>query len=147
MSPTRRMSLRARMLVIIVGVTTMLLLIMGTVSTYLFVRRVDGQAAAATRRLNQLANILVSQPQDAEANAQTASVVEISFQSRVRVVELTTGPATRKLSVAVAKWLTSQPIVRAQALAHSGQPLKARDLLAAGGCQHFPQTGQTIALP
>lgn len=141
MSRARRMSLRARMLVIIVGVTTMLLLIMGTVSTYLFVRRVDGQTAAATRRLNQLANILVKEPQNAEANAQTASVVEISFQPRISVVELTTGPASRQLSVAVAKWLTSQPIVHAQALAHTGQPLKARDLLAAGGCQRFPGTG------
>jgi signal transduction histidine kinase len=141
MSPARRLSLRARMLVIIVGVTTILLLIMGTVSTYLFVRRVDGQAAAATRRLNQLADILVSRPWEAEANAQTASVVEISFQSRVSVAGLTTGPATRQLSVAVSKWLTSQPIARARALAHSGQALGARDLLASGGCQHFPGNG------
>ena len=44
MSRARRLSLRARMLVIIVGVTTILLLIMGTVSTYLFVRRVDGHS-------------------------------------------------------------------------------------------------------
>jgi hypothetical protein len=72
MSPVRRLSLRARMLVIIVGVTTILLLIMGTVSTYLFVRRVDGQAAAATRRLNQLADILVSRPWEAEANVSVA---------------------------------------------------------------------------
>jgi signal transduction histidine kinase len=141
MSPVRRLSLRARMLVIIVGVTTILLLIMGTVSTYLFVRRVDGQAAAATRRLNQLADILVSRPWEAEANAQTASVVEISFQSRVSVAGLTTGPATRQLSVAVSKWLTSQPIARAQALARSGQALRARDLLAGGGCLRFPGTG------
>jgi signal transduction histidine kinase len=129
------------MLVIIVGVTTILLLIMGTVSTYLFVRRVDGQTAAATRRLNQLADILVSRPWEAEANAQTASVVEISFQSRVSVAGLTTGPATRQLSVAVSKWLTSQPIVRAQALAHSGQALQARDLLSTGDCQRFPGNG------
>ncbi len=141
MSPARRLSLRARMLVIIVGVTTILLLIMGTVSTYLFVRRVDGQTAAATRRLNLLAAILVKDPQDAEPNAQTASVVRISFQGRVSVVELTTGTATSQLAAAVGMWLKSQDITQAEAYAHAGQPLAAMQALAAVGCQRFPGAG------
>ena len=76
------------MLVIIVGVTTILLLIMGTVSTYLFVRRVDGQTAAATRRLNQLATTwLRSRRFEAEVAryAQTGySVVGSRFSARRR---------------------------------------------------------------
>jgi signal transduction histidine kinase len=144
MSRARRLSLRARMLVIIVGVTTILLLIMGTVSTYLFVRRVDGQTAAATRRLNQLADILGRVPPSAEAadaklNAQTASVVRISFQQKVSVMELTTGAATRQLALAVDKWLTGQHVTQAQALAQLGHPVRAMRTLTGGGCQRFPQ--------
>ena len=56
MSRTRKLSLRARMLVMLVGVTTVLLLIMGTVSTYLLARRVDGQAAAVAKRLSNTAS-------------------------------------------------------------------------------------------
>jgi signal transduction histidine kinase len=146
MSRTRRLSLRARMLVIIIGVTTILLLIMGTVSTYLFIRRVDGQTAAATRRLNQLAYNLVDVPQNFEAevaksNAQTASVVRISFQRHVVVTELTTGLATGQLAAAVDKWLRNQGISGAQALAQLGHPVKAMHKLMAGGCQHFPGLG------
>jgi signal transduction histidine kinase len=146
MSRARRLSLRARMLVIIVGVTTILLLIMGTVSTYLFVGRVDGQTATATRRLNQLADNLALLPQDTEAqdaelNAQTASVVQISFQRQVSVEELTTGPGTSQLAAAVGKWLRGQDIAQAQALARAGQPIRAMHELASGSCQHFPKEG------
>jgi two-component system OmpR family sensor kinase len=146
MSRTRRLSLRARMLVIIVGVTTILLLIMGTVSTYLFIRRVDGQTAAATRRLNQLAYNLVEVPQNFEAevaksNAQTASVVRISFQRHVSVTDLTAGLATEKLATAVDRWLRSQGVTQAQALAQLGHPIEAMHKLMAGGCQRFPGLG------
>jgi signal transduction histidine kinase len=55
MSRTRRLSLRARMLVMLVGVTTILLLIMGTVSTYLLARRVDAQIAAINSNLTNWA--------------------------------------------------------------------------------------------
>jgi signal transduction histidine kinase len=132
------------MLVIIVGVTTILLLIMGTVSTYLFVRRVDGQTAAATKRLSQLADILArvppsAEPADARLNAQTASVVRISFQRQVSVTELTSGPATRQLAAAVGRWLTGQHITQAQALAQLGHPIRAMHMLTSGGCQRFPQ--------
>ena len=146
MSRARRLSLRARMLVIIVGVTTILLLIMGAVSTYLFVGRVDGQTAGATKRLNQLADILAqvspsAEAADAKLNAQTASVVRIAFQRQVSVTELTTGAATRQLAAAVDRWLTGQHIAQAQALAQLGHSIKAMNVLAAGGCQHFPAVG------
>jgi signal transduction histidine kinase len=146
MSRARRLSLRARMLVIIVGVTTILLLIMGTVSTYLFVGRVDGQTAAATKRLNQLADILArvspgSEAADAKLNAQTASVVRISFQRQVSVTELTTGPATRQLAAAVGRWLTGQHVTQARALAQLGHQILAMHTLAGGGCQRFPSVG------
>jgi signal transduction histidine kinase len=141
MSRTRRLSLRARMLVIIVGVTTILLLIMGTVSTYLFVRRVDGQTAAAARRLNELATSLVQYPQAAEANAQTASVVKVSLRSGISLEPLTTGPATTALSAAVSTWLAGQNISQARALARAGHPGAAGAVLAAGGCQRFPGKG------
>ncbi len=146
MSRTRRLSLRARMLVIIIGVTTILLLIMGTVSTYLFIGRVDGQTAAATRRLNQLAHNLVEVPQNFEAevaksNAQTASVVRISFQRHVGVTELTTGLATEQLAAAVGRWLRSQDITQAETLAQLGHPINAMHKLMAGGCQRFPGLG------
>ena len=146
MSRTRRLSLRARMLVIIVGVTTILLLIMGAVSTYLFVGRMDGQTAAATKRLNQLADILArvsprSEAADAKLNAQTASVVRIAFQPQVSVTELTTGQATGQLAAAVGRWLTAQHVTQAQALAYLGHPVRAMHMLTSGGCQRFPAVG------
>ena len=45
MSRTRRLSLRARMMVMLIGITTILLLIMGTVSTAVFIDRVDKESA------------------------------------------------------------------------------------------------------
>ena len=45
MSRTRRLSLRARMMVMLIGITTILLLIMGAVSTAVFIDRVDKESA------------------------------------------------------------------------------------------------------
>jgi signal transduction histidine kinase len=130
------------MLVIIVGVTTILLLIMGTVSTYLFVRRVDGQTAAADRRLSQLATdqarALYAQLGTDEQTGSAA--VEISLRSQ-RVVQLTSGPMTRQLAAAVGKWLSGEDLTPVQVLVQRDEPGRAENLLAQSGCQRFPGPG------
>jgi len=59
MKRQRRLSLRTRMLVLLIGVTTMFLLVMGVVGTFVLYQRLNGNfnaslAAAATRRPAQL---------------------------------------------------------------------------------------------
>ena len=137
---TRKLSLRARMLVMLVGVTTILLLIMGTVSTYVLSRRVNGQAAIADERLNAAATVLARDP--ALATSETGySVVEVPLRSRLAVLPLTQGTQTTELASAVTRWLKSPALAPAVALAERGHVAAANALLVAGGCQQFPLAG------
>jgi signal transduction histidine kinase len=137
MSRTRRLSLRARMLVMLVGVTTVLLLIMGTVSTYLLARRVDGQAAAVNRHLEDAAALVAREP--ALATQETGySVVEIPLRSQLTVVPLTQGTQTSVLASAVRQWLKSPGPAQAMTLAADGRLAQASAVLVAGGCLQFP---------
>jgi signal transduction histidine kinase len=140
MSGTRKLSLRARMLVMLVGVTTVLLLIMGTVSTYLLAGRVDGQSAAAARHLATTATVLAGEPELASEETGYAAV-EIPLQSRLAVVPLTKGTVTTQLTSAVRQWLASPGLAQARSLAEQGRLAAAASMLAAGGCQQLPRAG------
>ncbi|HEY2640125.1 MAG TPA: HAMP domain-containing sensor histidine kinase [Streptosporangiaceae bacterium] len=86
MSRTRRLSLRARMMVMLVGVTTILLLIMGAVSTIVLIHRVDkqnGALAASLKRASQYPlNVL-------QANPQGYAAVLVPFNRHLAAVPLT----------------------------------------------------------
>jgi len=140
MSRTRKLSLRARMLVMLVGVTTVLLLIMGTVSTYLLARRVDGQAVAVAKHLSTAAAVLAADP--ALATEETGyAAVEIPLRSQLTVVPLTRGTVTTQLTSAVSQWLDSPGLAQAKSLAEQGRLAAANALLNAGGCVQFPRAG------
>ena len=142
MSRTRRLSLRARMLVMLVGVTTVLLLIMGTVSTYLLAQRVNAQAAAVDKRLSVVASLLARNPQEAQAaNLTHYSVVEIPVRPQLTVVPLTQGSLTNQLVSNVQRQLRGSGFGQVQALVQAGQETEARVLLVARGCDQFPYLG------
>jgi signal transduction histidine kinase len=139
---TRKLSLRARMLVMLVGVTTVLLLVMGVVSTYLLASRVNSQSALADKRLELAAAALARDPALA-AGLTGYSVVEVPLQSHLAVMPLTHGADTSQLAAAVTQWL-KQPIpAQAAALAEQGRVAEANALLLAAGCREFPRAGCT----
>ncbi len=141
MSRTRKLSLRARMLVMLVGVTTVLLLVMGTVSTYLLARRVDGQAAAAARHLSTTATVLAGEPSLAAEETGYAAVEIPLRSSPLAVVPLTKGAITTELASVVSQWLGSPGLAQAKSLAEHGHLAAADALLSAGGCQQLPRAG------
>ena len=134
------MSLRARMLVMLVGVTTVLLLIMGLVSTYLLARRVDNQSAAADRRLSQAASVIARDPALASAQADY-SVVEVVLRPNLSVMQLSRGSETSELASAATQWIKGTDLAQAAALAQQGRMAEANALLFAAGCGHFPRGG------
>jgi signal transduction histidine kinase len=137
---TRKLSLRARMLVMLVGVTTVLLLIMGIVSTYLLSRRADTQTATAEKHLSAWATVLAREP--ALATSQTSySVVEVLLRSPLSVVPVTQGSETNQLASAVSQWLKSPSVAAAAAVAEQGRTGAAAALLVADGCQVLPRAG------
>jgi signal transduction histidine kinase len=140
MSRTRKLSLRARMLVVLVGVTTVLLLVMGTVSTYLLARRVDGQTAAVAKHLSTAASVLAAQPALAAEETGYAAV-EIPLQPQLAVVPLTKGAVTTELASAVGQWLDSPAIAQVKSLAQSGDVAAAVVQLNGANCQQFPRAG------
>jgi signal transduction histidine kinase len=140
MSRTRRLSLRARMLVMLVGVTTVLLLIMGTVSTYLLASRVDGQAAAVNKHLAAAASVVARDPE--LATEETGySIVEVRLRPPLTVVPMTQGTQTTVLASAIRQWLKSPGPAQAVMLAAHARLGQARALLVAGGCRQFPGAG------
>jgi signal transduction histidine kinase len=136
----RKLSLRARMLVMLVGVTTVLLLIMGIVSAFLLARRVDSQSASADQRLSTAAAVLARQPSLA-ADVTDYSVVEVPLASQLTVMPLTRGAETSQLASAVSQWLKRPALAQAEALAQQGHLAEANALLVAAGCQQFPRDG------
>jgi signal transduction histidine kinase len=138
--PRRKLSLRARMLVMLVGVTTVLLLIMGIVSAYLLARRVDSQSAAADQRLSSAAAVLARDPSLA-ADATDYSVVEVPLGSQLTVVPLTQGAETSELASAVSQWLKRPSLAQAETLAQQGHLAEANAQLVAAGCRQFPRAG------
>jgi len=138
---SRGMSLRARMLVMLVGVTTVLLLIMGTVSTYLMARRVDGQLATIGRHLAGVAAVLQDQPYSARGAKHAGyAVVEVPVGTRspLAVQSLTNGTLTTQLAAAIAQQLGSARLGPVQNLAVRGHQDQAKARLVSHGCGQFP---------
>jgi len=111
MTRQKRLSLRARMLVLLIGVTTMFLLIMGVVGTFVLNKRLSGNfnaslAAAATRRPAQLA----------VNTGGYAAVEDVLRGGTIKLVTRST-PETRALAAAVAR------LSRAELAAHLGRTL------------------------
>jgi signal transduction histidine kinase len=140
MRRTRKLTLRARMLVMLVGVTTILLLIMGIVSTYVLARRADSQSTAADKRLRAAATLLAIDPALATRQS-TYSAVELPLRSQFSIVPLTQGAQTTELASAVRQWLRSPGLAQPEALAAQGHPAAAYALLVADGCRVFPAAG------
>jgi signal transduction histidine kinase len=137
----RRLTLRARMLIMLVGVTTVLLLIMGVVSTYVLSRRADSQAAAAAKRLNTAATLLALDPAAFATRQGSYSVVEVPLRTQPTVVPLTQGTQTNELTNAVSRWLNSSSVAQAKALAAARHPAAAYALLVGDGCRVLPAAG------
>ena len=138
----RKLSLRGRMLVMLVGVTIVLLLIMGSVSAYLVTSRENAQTASTNVRLNGAAALLARDPLLAEKASQTGyAAVEIPLRQQLSVVPMTTGTLTSQLSAAVSQWLRSPSVSQLVSLAEAGHPARAAALLASSGCRVFPRAG------
>ena len=132
MSGTRRMSLRARMLVMLIGVTTFLLLIMGTVSTVVLIHRVDKQVAQFELALKDESKLT---PQELEANSAGYAAVEVPVELRLAAVPLTSGNVsqlTAQLVRAVNRRLDAPGFSQVQRLAAAGQRQKLETLIASG---------------
>ena len=150
MSRTRRLSLRARMLVMLIGVTTVLLLVMGTVSTYLLARRVDAQVAASSSHLTAaVASLAKDGPQvAAKPGYPGPAVAEISLRvPRLTVDPVSSGAITTRLAAALATQLPGSNLTQATKLAEDGQLSMARQLLYSGGCGHFPNVSRLGCKP
>jgi signal transduction histidine kinase len=128
----------------LVGVTTVLLLIMGTVSTYLMARRVDGQLATVGRHLVGIATVLQAQPSSVVGARHTGyAVVEVPVRTGgpLTVQSLTRGTLTDELADAVTQQLHSASLASAESLAVSDNLDLAKARLLGLGCGQFPSVG------
>jgi signal transduction histidine kinase len=123
------------MLVMLVGVTTLLLLIMGTVSTYLLARRVDGEIATINGKLVAKANQLAKNP--ASGSPDGYAVVEVLLTPRPTVRQRTSGQLSSQLATYVRTWLGTPASAQVRAVAAQSRPNR-RDLT---GCRRFPYVG------
>jgi signal transduction histidine kinase len=150
MSRTRRLSLRARMLVMLIGVTTVLLLVMGTVSTYLLARRVDAQITASSNHLIGVASSLAKDGPQAAATPsyQGPAVAEIPLRGpRLTVSRVSSGALTARLAAALTTQLPGSNLTQAMKLAEDGQLKGAQQLLYDSGCGHFPNLSRPVCKP
>lgn len=126
MSGSRRLSLRARMLVLLICVTTMFLLIMGTVSTVILARNVTQQF-----RGNLVAESLFS-PDDIGKHPNGYAAVLIT-RSPLRVQPLTPSTATTTELVAAVTRLLGHGVLRAHLGLGKGAARRPFDLTTSGG--------------
>ena len=138
----RKLSLRGRMLVMLVAVTVVLLLIMGTVSAYLVTTRAHAQTTSGDLRLSGAASILARDPQLAQNQGSTGySAVEVPLAAPAQIQSLTTGPETAQLASAVGQWLKSPAVAPIVALAEQGRRAMAAAQLRALSCAQLPRAG------
>jgi signal transduction histidine kinase len=138
------------MLVMLIGVTTVLLLVMGTVSTYLLARRVDAQMTATSIHLTDVAASLAKNgPQSAaNANYPGLAVADIPLRGpRLAVSPVSSGVLTARLAAALASHLLGSNLTQAIKLAEDGQPARAQQLLYGSGCGHFPNVSRLGCKP
>jgi two-component system OmpR family sensor kinase len=130
------------MLVLLVGVTVILLLIMGAVSSLVLKRGVATQTATADRRLSAAATLLARDPVLAAGQDQDGyAAVEVPLQPPLTVRPLTSGALTTQLTSAIGQWLEQPAIVPAIQLAQRARLGAAAALLAGEGCAVFPRAG------
>ena len=129
MSKTRRLSLRARMLVIVVGVTTILLLIMGTVSTVVLIHRVDKQNGEFERNLKKASHYLPNMLLHDDPAGYAAVLVPIQpHLTPDPLTEATVHQLSDQLLRAVRQKLKDPPFAAIQRLAATGQQAAAERL-------------------
>ncbi len=113
---SRRLSLRARMLVVLIGVTTMFLLINGIVSTVILARNVTSQFEG------NLITAADYRPQDIMSRLQSYPAVLVKIQPRPSapaIQQLTGAPSTPQLEAAV-RTLIAQHDLTSRVRAKSG---------------------------
>jgi signal transduction histidine kinase len=149
-SSTRsRLSLRARMLVLLVGVTTALLLVMGTVSSYLLAHLVGGQITQASDVLTEhVANLTAMCPSTSSLclNSYSAgdAVAIVPLERTLAAVPVTTGKFTHQLVVAVDSRLREPAFGSVLRLARAGQLSAVTTSITNSGC---PAKGDSHASP
>ena len=135
MSRTRRLSLRARMMVMLIGITTILLLIMGSVSTAVFIDRVDKESAQFVTDLIAYSKT----PAGAlGSNNQGYAAAEIAVGRRLTVTGITTKSLpdlTKELEDALTSKLAEPRFARIKKLAAEGHAAAAGKLIRAGQVQ------------
>jgi len=130
------------MLVMLVAVTVVLLLIMGTVSAYLVTSRAHAQTASGDQRLSAAATILATNPKLAQnQGASGYAAVEVPLASPGQISSLTTGSVTAQLAGAVSQWLKRPAIAPIVGLVGQGHRARAAAQLRALACQQFPRAG------
>jgi signal transduction histidine kinase len=146
-SSTRSVSLRARMLVLLVGVTTALLLVMGTVSSYLLAHLVDGQITQASDVLTEhVASLAASCPSTSSLclNSYSAgdAVAIVPLERTLAAVPVTSGKFTRRLVEAVDSRLREPAFGSIRRLAGAGQLTATAAAIMNSGC---PETADSHA--
>jgi signal transduction histidine kinase len=138
----RKLSLRGRMLVMLVAVTVVLLAIMGSVSAYLVSTRANAQTASRDVTLDGAATLLARSPQAAKNQSQTGyAAVELPLASPSTVVALTRDALTSQLEAAVHQWLARPTIASIMSLLQQGHRHAAYLRLRALSCQQLPLAG------
>ncbi len=117
----------------LVSVTTVLLVIMGTVSTYLLARRVDGHVENNNRMLTRQAKLLSRDPSGSLGGY---AVVEIPVAPRLEVQQLSSGALSSELATVVRQRLAAPAAAGLRAVALRGQLTRSYV-----GCYQFPFVG------
>ncbi len=126
----------------LVAVTVVLLLIMGTVSAYLVTTRARAQTAYGDQRLSAAATILATNPQLAQNQGSTGyAAVEVPLSTPAQIVSLTAGPVTAQLAGAVGQWLKRPAVAPIVTLTQQGSRAMAAAQFRALSCQQFPRQG------
>ena len=126
----------------LVAVTIILLLIMGTVSAYLVTNRAHAQTASRNATLNAAATLLARDPHLAANQDQTSyAAVQVPLASPTDLVSLTSNTLTTRLTAAIRQWLTTPAVAAAVTLAQDGRPRAAVAQLETLGCQQLPRAG------
>jgi signal transduction histidine kinase len=128
----------------LVAVTVVLLVIMGTVSAYLVTHGANAQTASRNVTLNGAATLLAKDPAVAQGRSQTGyAAVEVPIASPSSVESLTRDALTSHLAAAVSQWLRSPAIAPIVALADQGRRRAAVLQLEALRCHQLPRAGCT----
>jgi signal transduction histidine kinase len=148
-SATRRLSLRARMLVLLVGVTTALLVVMGTVSTYLLAHLVNGQLSQDTHALGAHVTTLTRGCPSAASPCLSAysagdAVVLVPLRADLAAVPVTAGALTRQLAAAVDARLAEPGFASIRALAGRGDLSAVGKALDRAGCPAAAASGPSF---